>query len=228
MKRLASVEIDGEHFDYLLDIGKRSKAYLSVKDGVVTVRLPYGCPPAEAQKLILSHKDWIKDKLERCEEKSHLPQSFSNGESFSLLGTKRELKIEKSPQYKEPYLDKASLTVYISESMDEQDAKRLFYRYVVNLCEERVKRAFEKYTEILNLYPRKITFKQMTSRWGSCSSNGSISINIDIICFDQECIDYVVVHELCHLKYMNHGEDFWALVSTCCPNYKQLREKMKH
>ena len=147
---------------------------------------------------------------------------------FSLLGRKVTLRITDSAEYREPELADGVLTVYAAKTMTRADAQRLFSRYVCGICEECVMRAFNKYSPKLGLSPKKITFKYMTSRWGSCSSNGNISINIRVVCFEQECIDYVVIHELCHLKHMDHSERFWALVSTCCPDYKRLRERMKH
>lgn len=228
MKVLCTIELNGKKLDYLLDTGKRSGSYLNVKDGVLTVRLPYGGTPRQAEELIRSHIDWIEKKLADSTDKSRLPQGFFDGEDFALLGRRRALKIEHSAEYRPPLLEENTLTVYISPNGTQADAARIFQRYVCELCEKYVRDAFAVYSEKLGLYPRKITLKKMTSRWGSCSSNGNISINIDLICFGKECIDYVVVHELCHLKHMNHGAEFWELVSTCCPNYKQLREIMKH
>jgi hypothetical protein len=228
MKRLCSISLDGGQLDYLLDIGKRSNSYLCVKDGVVTVRLPLNGSQRNAEEMILSHKDWIREKLANSAEKSRLPQNFKDGEGFALLGRQCTLQIRQSDIYRKPLLEDGILTVFVSPTMTDSDAMRLFNVYIYELCEERVRLAFDKYVPILGLAPKKITLKKMTSRWGSCSSSGNISINVDVICFGQDCIDYVVVHELCHLKHMNHGEDFWKLVSTCCPDYKSLREKMKH
>ena len=228
MKQLFTYTGQGESFDYLLDVGKRSRAYLSVKDGVLTVRLPYGGTRRTAEEFIGNSLDWIKKSLAVSEDRSHLPRGFTDGEDFALLGKKRSLKIAESPVYREPELSEEQLTVYVAPGSSRADAVRLSQRYIIELCEKRVRQAFDKYTVILGLHPKKITLKKMTSRWGSCSSNGNISINVDVICFAQECIDYVVVHELCHLKHMNHGTEFWKLVSTCCPDYKRLRETMKH
>lgn len=228
MKKLCSVTLGGERLEYLLDVGKRSNGYLCVKDGVVTVRLPMNGTQRAAEELILSHEDWLLEKLKSSRERSRLPQSFKDGESFSLLGEKYTLRIEKSEVYRSPRAENGTLTVYVAPSMNEADAARLFLRYIGEVCEERVKRAFDKYSPILELAPKKVTIKKMNSRWGSCSSSGNISINFDVVCFGQDCIDYVVIHELCHLKYMDHGEDFWKLVSVCCPDYKIVREKMKH
>ena len=228
MKTLCSMTLDGKELEYLLDIGRRSNAYLSVKDGVLTVRLPYGGTPQRAETLIREHGEWLKEKLESSKDRSRLPEEFSDGESFSLLGKKRRLCIKESEEYREPLLEEDSLTIFIHGGMSAEDVRRLFHRFVYGLCEEQVKLAFAKYTERLGLYPKRVTFKKMVSRWGSCSANGNISINVDVVCFEQECIDYVVIHELCHLKHMDHSADFWALVATCCPEYKRLRERMKH
>lgn len=228
MKTLCSMTLDGKELEYLLDVGRRSNAYLSVKDGVLTVRLPYGGTPQRAEQLIGEHGEWLREKLESSKDRSRLPEEFSDGESFSLLGKKRRLRIAESAEYREPELTDDALTIYIHEGMGGEDVRRLFRRFVYGLCEQRVRQAFAEYTEKLGLYPKRVTFKKMVSRWGSCSAGGNISINVDVICFEQECIDYVVIHELCHLKHMDHSADFWALVATCCPDYKRLRERMKH
>lgn len=229
MKKLCSIDLDGANLDYLLDIGRRSNAYLNVKDGVLTVMLPLNGTQKDAERLIQKHREWLDNKLNDQSERSRLPQEFVDGESFSLLGKRCTLRVvEISTEYKQPELGDGELIVYIAESMNRADAQRLFLRYIYDFCEKRVRQAFDIYSPQLGLSPRRITLKQMTSRWGSCSSNGNISINVGVICFEQECIDYVVIHELCHLKHMDHSAAFWKLVSTCCPDYKRLRERMKH
>jgi hypothetical protein len=228
MKKLCSIDLDGKQLEYLLDIGKRSNGYLCVKDGIVTVRLPLNGSQRNAEELILSHREWLDTKIKQSQEKSRLPQNFAEGENFSLLGKKYRLSVRESGEYHAPEILGDELILYIAPSMTDEDTRRLFLRYVSEECEKHVRAAFEKYIPILGVSPRKITIKKMTSRWGSCSSNGNIAINSDVVCFEQKCIDYVVIHELCHLKHMNHGEEFWKMVAGCCPDYKAMREKMKH
>ena len=84
--------LDGRELEYLLDIGRRSNAYLSVKDGVLTVRLPYGGTPQRAEALIKEHGDWLMEKLKSSKDRSRLPEEFSDGESFSLLGLRNFVK----------------------------------------------------------------------------------------------------------------------------------------
>mgnify|MGYP002321381273 CR=1 FL=1 len=77
------------------------------------------------------------------------------------------------------------------------------------------------------LKPNKITIKQIKYAWGSCSSKKNITLNLELIKYSQHAIRYVILHELCHLKYMNHSKDFWNLVEKYMPNYKQVKKEFK-
>ena len=96
----------------------------------------------------------------------------------------------------------------------------------------------EKFTKIIEknanelvketgLKPNKITIKQIKYAWGSCSSKKNITLNLELIKYSQQAIRYVILHELCHLKYMNHSKDFWDLVEKYMPNYKQVKKEFK-
>ncbi len=85
----------------------------------------------------------------------------------------------------------------------------------------------EKYTKKLEVYPSKITIKDMKSAWGSCSSKKNISFNVKLAIENQKIIEYVVLHELVHLKEMNHSKRFWNTVEKNMPEYKLIRKKLK-
>lgn len=78
------------------------------------------------------------------------------------------------------------------------------------------------------LVPNKIRIRNIKYAWGSCSSNKNITINLKLVDKTEEEIRYVILHELCHLKYMNHSNRFWNLVEKYMPNYKEIRKKLKH
>jgi predicted metal-dependent hydrolase len=86
----------------------------------------------------------------------------------------------------------------------------------------------EKWEPILGVKHGKLAYRNMTSRWGSCNTKtGRICINTRLALYPPECLEYVVVHELCHLRVSGHDADFWQLVGSCLPNYKQLRAKLR-
>ena len=84
-----------------------------------------------------------------------------------------------------------------------------------------------EYSNKLGVHPNKVKLKDIKYAWGSCSSKKNISINLQLAKKDEMEIRYVVLHEICHLKYMNHSEDFWNLVERYMPNYKIYRKRLK-
>jgi Predicted metal-dependent hydrolase len=73
----------------------------------------------------------------------------------------------------------------------------------------------------------KVIIRGQKSRWGSCSARRNLSFNYKLMKYREEVIDYVIIHEMCHLKEMNHSKKFWALVENLCPNFKSLKKELK-
>ena len=74
---------------------------------------------------------------------------------------------------------------------------------------------------------RKVFIKNNVSNWGSCSSLGNINLNLRLVTLPPELADYVMLHELCHLRYMNHGPQFHALLESVCPNHRALARQLR-
>ena len=86
----------------------------------------------------------------------------------------------------------------------------------------------EHFAQIIDVTYGRITIRHQKTRWGSCSSSGNLNFNCALMNTTPEIIDYVVVHELCHRKQMNHSALFWAEVEKVLPNYKELRSALKN
>lgn len=84
----------------------------------------------------------------------------------------------------------------------------------------------EHYNRIYGFVYASVRIKRTTSRWGSCSQKKNLNFNYQLVHLPIELVDYVVVHELCHLKEMNHGKDFWKEVARAIPNHKALRSRL--
>jgi predicted metal-dependent hydrolase len=85
----------------------------------------------------------------------------------------------------------------------------------------------EYYAKIMDVSYGRITIRNQKTRWGSCSAKGHLNFNCLLIMCPTEVLDYVVVHELCHLKEMNHSKNFWRLVKRFCPEYEQYKKWLK-
>lgn len=110
--------------------------------------------------------------------------------------------------------------------------KRRYHRKKVSPADREAARALvhaklAHFNAFYNFSYNKVFIKNTKTRWGSCSSRGNLNFNYRIIHLAPELQDYLIVHELCHLKEFNHGQAFWDLVALQVPNYKLLRTQMK-
>lgn len=99
-----------------------------------------------------------------------------------------------------------------------------FYR---NRIEEIIPPLVEKYSKLMNLYPTSIKYRKNKRTWGSCNYKNGLNFNTQLCKFPIEIAEYVVIHELSHIKYKNHSKKFWDLVSAYCPDYKQRETLFK-
>lgn len=109
---------------------------------------------------------------------------------------------------------------YETKNLSEQDIRQLYDRATVILPDK-----VRHYAALLGVTPTKITVTSAKKRFGSCSSKGHICFSYRLMLYPEDSIDYVVVHELCHLTYMNHSKDFYQLIATVLPDWKR-REKI--
>ena len=109
-----------------------------------------------------------------------------------------------------------------SQKMSEEERK-----YYIEKAKNTYPKIIEKLTLKTGLKPKSWRIRDIKYAWGSCSSKGNITLSLSLIKEPNEVIEYVVLHELCHLKYMNHSKDFWNLVENYMPEYKTYRLELK-
>ena len=83
------------------------------------------------------------------------------------------------------------------------------------------------YAPLLNVMPRAVKLTKAKTQWGSCTAAGSVRLNVQLIKLPVRLLDYVVVHELAHLRELNHSTSFWRVVESACPDYANLRDELK-
>lgn len=127
--------------------------------------------------------------------------------------------IEKILEQKSEWIQKT-----VEKETKKQEKKPLYTK-------EEFKEIVEKHANELvkqtGLVPNKITIKKIKYAWGSCSNKKNMTINLELIKYSEQAIRYVILHEFCHIKYMNHSRDFWNLVEKYMPDYKQVKKEFK-
>ena len=199
---------------------KRKKTIsIQVKNGNIEVKAPFILNQSSIVSFIQKKEKWIKNKIEL--------QKSIEGEIFKFIGEDLILKINIGNK-KEAYIKNGFLylTINNKDNNKEKIKKKmeLFYR---GLSKKILEEKTFSHSKKMNLYPKKVKVRSYKNRWGSCAYNGDISYNWKLIMLPEKIIDYVIVHELCHLIHFNHSKDFWREVIKILPNYKDSREWLR-
>ena len=191
----------------------------------IAVSVPLHAGSKDIENFIQSKKEWIETTLNKIEMAKENKNNLKKN-TIKILGKDVEKKIIESD------LERIRLTdtsVYIySKNIDNAEIdKKLFewkFEELKNILEEYLR----KYTKLLNTNINYYQIKKLSSAWGIYHKRENyISFNFDLIEKDIKCIEYVLLHELCHIFYMNHQKDFWTLVEKYMPDYRIRRKNLK-
>ncbi|MDR3164908.1 MAG: M48 family metallopeptidase [Synergistaceae bacterium] len=151
-------------------------------------------------------------------------KTYTEGEIFLCKGERCVLsRIAERAPAKRARISDGRLIVY-----GETDDLKYFITYWYAAETEKIARFLVPvWSKRLNVCPRAITVKYMRTRWGSCSSQGRISLNLRLSMLSPEVAEYIIVHELCHMKQMNHSDLFWNEVCSALPDAMALRKKLR-
>ncbi len=217
----------GEKINFVLDVGKRSRISMSYREGVLWVKAPYGCSAEKIQSFVKDNADWIKERERNYRLSIGLPRTYESGERLRLMGEELILETEIAPRYFPPKKENGKLIIAVNRDSGKDYVAAQVNRFINDLALREIKDSMERMSAVTGLCPEKVTVKPMTASWGRCISNKHISINSKLVVYPKECMDYVCLHELCHLVYMNHSKDFWSLVGRYCPDWHRIRDELR-
>lgn len=212
---------------------RRSIGVYVYPDGRLVVRAPKRVSLQEIESFLATRSDWIRKHLEyftALREKT--PSRFLPGTAVSFLGEALALHIEPGRRAS-CRRDDAGLRLQLPgcEMDDEAALQRRLRDWLVaegrRYLPSRLALWYQHLSD-LNLPQVPLRVRHMRTRWGSCSSRGGITLNSELMKMPEELIDYVVLHELCHLREFNHGPGFQALMSRYMPDWQSRRLRLKH
>jgi predicted metal-dependent hydrolase len=227
-KTVDSIEGDGFVAE-LRRTDRRKTASIKITEGKVVVIVPKSLSIKEINDLVVEKQNWIKQKLAiHKDTPKAISKKFVAGESFSYLGKNYSLIIEPGPQSTcKIHQDNFIVSVNNLKVDSTSEIKQLLRKWYQQQAEIILLEKTEKYAEIIDVRPSKITIKTFKSRWGSCSIHGNIQYNWKIIMAPECIINYLIVHELCHILHHNHSPLFWKTVAKYHPSFKESKAWLK-
>jgi predicted metal-dependent hydrolase len=211
--------LQGREIAVALRRSTRRSVGLAIGQDGLTVTLPNRFPLGELDAILRQKADWILGKLDDVAARPSAI-TLTAGSSVDWLGEPRQLRLGYS---------RASVTADELRIAARDDAAiplaltRLMRREARDFLAERL----ALWAARLGLRYSEFKLSSARSRWGSCTSQGAVRLNWRLMQAPLPVLDYVVIHELCHLVELNHSPRFWALVATVCPDWKQKRDWLK-
>mgnify|MGYP001231177351 FL=1 len=199
-----------------------------IKNQEVIISVPKFLSDNEIYNLVEIKIKWIKNKLalEKLNTVS-IKRKYENGDIFLYLGSEYSLKIKKS--YRDNiYIKDKNLIVEAKNVLATNNIKNNIKNWYITESKKYLTKTNSYYEILIGVKSNKLLFGQYKSKWGSCNSKKTISYDWRIIMAPFEVIHYLIIHELCHIKYPNHSIYFWKYVEKYMINYKIQRKWLKN
>jgi predicted metal-dependent hydrolase len=202
----------------------------------VTVRAPQRLDEGKINSIVQKKSHWIIERQERVKQENqiHPPKEFMHGESFPFLGRQYLLEVIHSENgfYSKCYLMNGRIQVEIGKNLQGKNAANAIKEALAYWYREHATRMINERLPYLSRQlgkaPAAVQIKDQKRRWGSCSHNGVVRFNWRIIMAPVPVLDYLIVHELCHLFHPDHSAAFWRKVQSIIPDFKKERDWLKN
>ncbi len=207
------LEIDGINYSVCVERKNNKNAYIRIKeDSIIYITVPLLYSDKKVIHILEENKQSIFRMLKKKEEKQKMEEGiWFLGEKYDYIETPLyDFEIYGNKIFAK---NRKSVEKYFTKKRKEIYTEHLDYWY--NQFEEKIP------------YP-KLKIRTMKTRWGVCNRrDNSITLNAELLKYDFEKLDYVIIHELSHFRHFNHSKDFWHLVEKYCPTYKQIRKELR-
>ncbi len=228
-------------FSYEIRRSSRAKKTRIVVTGrKIEVVAPMKVAEQKIHDFVFAQKNWVEEAVKKMQSRledivSFAPDKYRDGakvpfrgEYFTLtikFSQRRRIKIEFEPSV--GFVAHFPAVPEVSSNERNELLKNALIKWMKEQAKQESHRYIRKHAERYRLYPRSVRIKTQKSRWGSCGIRDDINLNWLLMMAPPPVMEYVVVHELCHLRHRNHSKDFWQLVGEHIPDYRQHRNWLK-
>ncbi len=226
--RASALEFKGQKVEILRKPYQKTLRLNVHRSGKIRVSCRVNTLDSEIFKFLVENETWLTRQITKIQQ---IPdKKFVAGEEFSFLGRNflfninYEANYKKNPRikYLPPYLQ-----VRLNLGDSPPDWRKLFRMFYKRQAKKFLPDRLKHWADIMGLQFSAISIRGQRSRWGSCSHEGGISLNYKLMIFSLEIIDYVLIHELAHIRHPNHSSEFWSLVQEYCSDFRAHRKSLR-
>jgi predicted metal-dependent hydrolase len=217
---LSQIESD---IPYALRVSTRARSLrIQVRPYVgVEVVVPKRFPRRQIAGILQQHRDWITRQLQKHQ---HTFQEAVLPQELNLLIDESKRRIEYRSAATNRLVEYP--TGLLVQHDDEQAAINLLRSWIRAEAKRQLSPRVEALARRFGFNYQRVRVGSQKSRWGSCSSKGTISLNDQLLFMPSPTVDYLIIHELCHTRHMNHSSKFWRVVEQCCPDHAQHEQRL--
>lgn len=229
--------IDGRTITYKVRPSRRARRIRLVMDlykGLEFV-IPEGLVLEDHEAIIHSRADWILPQLDEMEQLGAVPR-YATGETFPYLGQDLTLRVEpganKSRSTVKHDSTNATLIVKLAQELTSTEYRDAVQTALASWYRREARTYITARVTVLaqqhGFQYNRVAIRAQKTRWGSCSTLGNLNFNYRLIMAPPDAIDYLILHELAHLRHMDHSPRFWKLLESMCPTYRTWRDWFRH
>ena len=216
------------HYQIIRSKRRRRTLALSVEsNGTVIVRVPLRVTRETAHRFVKEKKRWIHRKLKQIRERQGhwKPREFVPGERFFYLGQPCALQITQDEEDQRPLVFGEGL--FRLRAGFREKAQNLFIQWYRDEAETVIRQRIQHYQDRVQVHPRGERITSAKYQWGGCSAKNTLTFTWRLMMAPLSVIDYVIVHELAHIREKNHSPRFWNIVEQHLPDYRELRKWLR-
>lgn len=190
------------------------------------IKSPKNCENKIAT-IITKKSLWIKKAKERMLAKRGLIITLNETTNIYYLGQNYPLTLQQGEGHNLHFTTQEGFTYTYARMLDEEPFRQILDDFYLQKAKELLPKKIEEWAKKMGLHPTKISFGKTKSQWGSCSKANALSINTSVMKLPWHLIEYIIVHELAHIKHKHHQKAFWELVAKYVPNTRQSRKELR-
>lgn len=214
-------------FDYVIRLSSRKSASIEIRATEVRVSAPHRATQRELKHWVSEKAPWIRTKL--AEQQRRVQQTpkrvFEQDEKWPFMGRTVTLNLEKGRKATAVLTDATLLITHSSRSQKspQEQTETLLKKWYQEQAMDILSRKARHISELLQIHIRSIKLRRTKSKWGHCTVQGDLQFNWIIMQAPENVIDYLVIHECCHLLHHNHSRQYWQLVESLYPDYRTAK-----